>query len=233
MEVSAIVLAAGRGRRLGLGVPKPLVELVSCPIIIYSLKVLSRHPSIKEIVLVVNPKNRLKIRRAIQQYRIPKITRLVLGGRQRQDSVRKGLEAISPESELVLIHDAVRPFINRMMLNSVIEKAKKNGAAILGVPVKATVKEITISRSQLFVRSTLNRDNLYEIQTPQVFRRNFILGAYRRFGNTSATDDAMLVEKLGVPVSVVLGSYDNIKITTPQDLYVAQAILKDKRYKFS
>jgi 2-C-methyl-D-erythritol 4-phosphate cytidylyltransferase len=166
----------------------------------------------------------------LKKYRIRKIRAVVLGGKRRQDSVDKGLKAVSKEADWVLIHDGVRPFINKELISSVIKEAKKAGAAIVGVPVKATIKKLKTQslklKTKFVVEKTLNRDNLWEIQTPQVFKKDLILKAYKRFGNINVTDDAMLVEKMGIKPRVVLGSYNNIKITTPEDLVIAKAIAK-------
>lgn len=252
MYVSAIVLAGGLGLRfsrpdsftVGGGIPthkskmiesgkskipKPLIKINSKPIIIHCLDTLSKHPYIKDIILVVNTKNSRSIISKIRQYHIGKIRQVVKGGRRRQDSVINGLNAIDGRTDLVLIHDAVRPFIDKETLSSVIKEAKRCGAAIVGVPVKATIKQVSSLKSQVlgrYVEKTLNRDALWEIQTPQVFKKNLILKAYNKFGNLIVTDDSMLVEKLGIKVRVVLGSYNNIKITTPEDLIIAQAILR-------
>lgn len=221
MYVTAIVLAAGKGLRFKSKIPKPLVKIKSQPIIIYSLAALNIHPLIKDIVVVAEANNLRNITGRIKQYRINKVIQIVKGGLRRQDSVYQGLQAVDRRSDLVLIHDGVRPFINKDMVSRVIRKAKRYGAAIVGVPVKATIKKI---KSKFIVEKTLDRDNLWEIQTPQVFKKDLILKAYDKFRNSDVTDDAMLVEKLGVKVSVVLGSYSNIKITTPEDLVVAEAI---------
>ena len=240
MHVAAVVLAAGKGLRFSSArfkVPKPLVAIRGRPLIIYSLETLSRHPGIKDIILVVNPKNSGGIAEKARKYRIGKIKKLVFGGHRRQDSVANGLKHVNPKAGLVLIHDGVRPFINKEIVSSVIKEARKSGAAITGVPVKGTIKEVARSgshqvTSNFIVKKTLNRDALWEAQTPQVFRKDLILKAYKRFGREEVTDDASLVEKLGAKVSVVLGSYNNIKITTPEDLVIAKAIAKkliDKR----
>lgn len=231
MYITAIVLAAGEGLRFQSRVPKALIEINSQPIITYCLKVISKHPSIKDIVVVVNTQNRDKIIKAIKRHHIDKIVRVITGGRRRQDSVYQGLKAANNRAELVLIHDGVRPFITKDIISSVVRRAKDTGAAIVGVPVKATVKSVKVSKCQgikeeFMVEKTLNRKNLWEIQTPQVFRKDLILRAYENSGNADVTDDAMLVEKSGVKVSVVLGSCDNIKITTPEDLKLAEAILQ-------
>lgn len=223
-RVTAIVLAAGEGRRLKSKVPKPLVKINSRPVIIYALSVLNSHPDIDDIILVANPKNLSIIKDKIRKYRIRKVRKIVLGGRRRQDSVKNGLKATDPKTGLVLIHDGVRPFINKQIVSCVIKEAARSKAAIVGVPVKATIKEVR--KSQVVVEKTLDRDSLWEIQTPQVFDRELILKAYKKFGNKAVTDDASLVERLGVQVKIVMGSYKNIKITTPEDLKIAEAILK-------
>lgn len=222
MQVSAIVVAAGSGLRFKSKTPKVLIPINSRPILIYSLQVLSRHPLVKEIIVVVNAKSAQSITRKLRQYRIGKVSKIVEGGRRRQDSVLNGLKALGAGCGLVLIHDAARPFIDKGIILRLINKAKSSGAAIVGVPVKATIKE-TVSKTR--VKRTLDRDKLWEIQTPQVFDKELLLKAYKKFGNIDVTDDAALVEKLGAKINVVLGSYKNIKITTPDDLVIAKAIL--------
>ena len=229
MYTSAIVLAAGKGKRFSFQAKskntKLLAKINSKPVIIYSLESLSRHPWIKEIILVVNPDSRKQICAKIKQYRIGKISSIVDGGLRRQDSVSRGLKALNVEADIVLIHDAARPFVSEDLISRVILEAKKTGAAIAGVPVKATIKEVDNSQySVVRVKKTLDRKNLWEIQTPQVFKKNLILKAYKKFGHIDATDDAMLVEKLRAKVSIVMGSYENIKITTPEDLAMGEAI---------
>ncbi|PIP19284.1 MAG: 2-C-methyl-D-erythritol 4-phosphate cytidylyltransferase [Candidatus Omnitrophica bacterium CG08_land_8_20_14_0_20_41_16] len=243
MYVSAIVLAAGKGLRFSrpdrrgiprryVGrnpkIPKPLIKINSKPVIIYSLNTLSKHPAVKDIIVVVNALNQKDIVRKIRQYAITKVRQIVLGGKERQDSVRNGLKAMDSSTDLVLIHDAVRPFIMKGGISSVIKEAQNCGAAILGVPVKATIKSVASCQSSV-VSKTLNRENLWEIQTPQVFRKDLILEAYKRFGDREVTDDAALVEKLGAKVKLVRGSYFNLKITTPEDLVIAEAIVKRLR----
>lgn len=217
------MLAAGRGLRLQSKIPKPLARINSKPVIIYSLETLSRHPWIKDIILVVNSKNSKSIIKEIKKYRIKKIEKIIQGGRRRQDSVFNGLKALDNDTHLVLIHDAARPFIDKHTLTALIKTAKKSGAAIAGVPVKATIKRVS---DKFIVKKTIERKGLWEIQTPQVFKKNLILRAYKKFCKQDATDDALLVERLGEKVSVVLGSYNNIKITTPEDLKLAKVIAK-------
>lgn len=237
MYVTAVVVAAGKGLRLiqplraraGLKskVSKPLIKIDSKPIIVYSLNTLSKHPYIKDIIVVANRKNLEDIRNTIKQYRIKKVRAVVLGGRLRRDSVFNGLKATDSRTETVLIHDGCRPFIDEEMISSSIKAARKYKAAIVGVPVKATIKKAKgKSASITMVEKTVDRNNLWEIQTPQVFERSLILKAYKRFRNAGATDDAMLVEKLKAKVMLICGTYKNIKITTPEDLVIAKAIAK-------
>lgn len=235
-HVSAIILAAGRGLRFGKKISKPLVRIRSIPAIVYSLQAFSRHPLITDIVITVNAQNRKAIKALVRRYRIPKVHAVILGGVERRDSVANALEALQTSADMVLIHDSARPFIDQAMISTVIAETKKVGAAIVGVPVKATVKKIKsscverrvscVKIKSLIVEETIDRSNLYEIQTPQGFKTALIREAFKRFGKANVTDDAMLVEKLGKHVSVVMGSYYNIKVTTPEDMVLAEAIAK-------
>jgi 2-C-methyl-D-erythritol 4-phosphate cytidylyltransferase len=245
MFITAILLAAGKGLRLKSGISKALVEINSKPVVIYSLYSLSRHPGIKDIIVVANSSNLAGIRQKIKKYRIGKIKDVVLGGKERQDSVINGLKAIDKSTNLVLIHDAGRPFIDSFALSAAIKEARTYGAAILGVPVKATIKKVKSKtmparsaggpagrqelkvKSQFVVEETLDRSKLWEIQTPQVFKKDLILEAYKKHAHSPVTDDASLVERLGYKVRVVRGSYSNIKITTPDDLILAEAIARN------
>lgn len=222
MQVSAIVLAAGEGLRVKSKIPKPLIEINSRPMIVYSLEAFSRHPQIKEVIVVINSQNRRLIEEQIAKYRIIKVKKVVLGGKERQDSLGCGLKAVDKNTALVLIHDAARPFVEKKLISRLIIQAQKSGAAIAGVPVKATIK---LSGSGNIVKKTLKRSKLWEIQTPQVFKKSLIFKAYKKFSRIPVTDDASLVERLGVKVVIVPASYANIKITTPEDLLVAKSIL--------
>ncbi|MCX5708875.1 MAG: 2-C-methyl-D-erythritol 4-phosphate cytidylyltransferase [Candidatus Omnitrophica bacterium] len=231
MRVTAILLAAGKGKRFKSGVAKPLVKLGKSQIIDYSLKVLERHPKVTEIILVVNSGNIKPIATLVKKSGCKKVRELVLGGARRQDSVFNALNKVSPQSQLVLIHDSARPFVKLLEISVLITRAAKTGAAILGVPVKATIKQVTRSQGHkvtgnFTVERTLDRDCLWEIQTPQVFRKNLLFKAYRKFKDVDVTDDAAMVEKLKKRVDLIKGSYDNIKITTPEDLIIAEAIIK-------
>jgi 2-C-methyl-D-erythritol 4-phosphate cytidylyltransferase len=219
--VTAILLAAGKSLRFIKGRNKVLFKICGKPVIYYSLLVLSRHPKIDEIVVVSSSGILSKIKRLIKRHRINKVSKIILGGKERKDSVSNGLKELSLKTSLVVIHDAARPFINNKIITDSILAAKKRGAAVVGMPLKYTVKEI----SKGFVVKTLKREDIWEIQTPQVFKKEIILKAYKnKLGY--ATDDAVLVEKMGIRPVAVLGSYLNLKITTFEDIFFAEAILK-------
>ncbi|HNW39128.1 MAG TPA: 2-C-methyl-D-erythritol 4-phosphate cytidylyltransferase [Candidatus Omnitrophota bacterium] len=219
--LSAIIVAAGSGRRLKSVVSKPLVKIGKLPVINYSLSVLDKHPAISEIIVVVNAQNRPAIKRLLNNCSFKKVKPLVLGGKRRQDSVYRGLKAVSVNSAWVLIHDAARPFIDKAMISSVVSAAKKTGSAVVAVQPKATIK---LSQKNNIVQKTLDREKLWEIQTPQVFKKELIWRAYEKYAGSCVTDDAALIEKLGRPVELVRGKYENIKITTAEDLLLAGLI---------
>lgn len=240
MNVEAIVPAAGLGLRLGAGLPKPLVKIAHRPILIHTLCALSESKSIKRIILAVNREHLDKFRGVLKRFPVRKIIDLVLGGASRRESVENCLKQVAGDTDIILVHDAVRPFVSKDLIDRLLKEAKGKPAVISGVPVKATIKEVAGHRPQaaprprlvqadIFVKKTLKRENLWEIQTPQVFRRELLLEAYKKYPKIAAADDASLVERLGVKVKVIRGSYFNIKITTPEDLIIAQAIAKSLR----
>ena len=229
MKVEAIIPAAGLGLRLKsclpgrqAGVPKPLVKIAGKPIIAHTLCALSASNKIGRIVIAVHKDHFDKFNEILKRFPIKKRIDLVLGGATRRDSVENCLKTIESCADLILIHDAVRPFVSKDLITRLLKEAKTSPAVICGMPLKATIKQVT----GVFVEKTLNRDNLWEIQTPQVFRKDVLIKAYKEYTDKTVTDDASLVEKLGVRVSVIYGSYFNIKITTPEDLVFAKAIVK-------
>lgn len=225
MKVTAVVAAAGKGKRMG-GVEKIFIPLCGKPLVLHTLEALNNFSIINEIIVVVSRLSCEKVKREIvRRYHLRKVSQIVIGGATRTESVYKGLERINEETDLVLIHDGVRPFINNRIVTAAVREAMRSGAAVVSVPVTSTIKRVT---QGLAVDSTLARDRLWEIQTPQVFKRQLIKKAYRKaqLGGVQASDDSSLVEKMGHRVKIVAGSYDNIKITTPRDLAVAEAILK-------
>jgi len=221
MNTTAIIVAAGAGRRLGAGLPKAFVRLCGRPMVLCSLSAFQRHPGVGEIVLVVPPGyvDRLEAWRR----RYPKLSRIIAGGRERTDSVRAGLGALSPECRTVLVHDAARPLVSPGDISAVIAATARHGAAILAAPVADTVK---LARGRKILK-TVDRTGLWKAQTPQGFRRRLIEQAYARRGR--ATDDSLLLERAGVTVRLVPAKGENIKVTTTTDLEIATCLLLKKR----
>jgi 2-C-methyl-D-erythritol 4-phosphate cytidylyltransferase len=227
MSVAAVVLAAGKGRRFRSKVPKPFVRLGKRPVLVHSLEAFRREPGIREMIVVVSPGTMRAARSLLARCGLAE-AKVVSGGARRQDSVANALKALGPCSDYVLIHDAARPLIGVALVRKLIREARSSGAACLAVPVKATIKSVKRAGMRFVVVKTLDRKALWEVQTPQVFSTGLLREAYRRYGRQAVTDDASLVERLGHPVTVVEGSYSNIKITTPEDLAIAEALLKRK-----
>lgn len=218
-RVGAIIVAAGESRRMG-GVDKIFTPLLGVPLILHSLRVFNASPLVDYIVLVVSSARVDEARRLVEERGLLKVRAVCAGGARRQDSVRAGLDALPP-CAWVLVHDGARCCISPSLIEAGLEAVRESGAAIAAVPVKDTVKAVAEQR----VQSTLDRSALWAVQTPQVFRAELILDAHRRCQET-VTDDAAMVERLGVPVRVFMGAYDNLKVTTPDDLLLAEAILR-------
>lgn len=222
-KIQAVVAAAGQGTRLKAKRPKPLMMLNNKPLLAYSLEVFERS-SLVDSVVVVAPRDFLKhFEKAVRGLHCRKKIVCVAGGKRRCDSVRKGLMALDADTELVAVHDGARPFLTDELLRKCIQAAQRANAAVAAVPVKPTVKRV--DQRSLTVSETLKRDELWEIQTPQVFNKALLVKAYARLGKATPTDDAELVERLGIRPRIVPASYDNIKITTKEDLAFAQFLL--------
>jgi 2-C-methyl-D-erythritol 4-phosphate cytidylyltransferase len=222
-RVSAIVVAAGKGSRFNSRVSKPLAKLNGAPLVLFSLKVFLRHPRVFEIIVVANADNEDALRALIRRERITKVRALVRGGLRRQDSVRNGLQAVRKDADIVLVHDAARPFVSAGLITRLINKARKYKAAIPASPVISTIKKVDKAGN---VIATVDRSNLWQVHTPQAFDKALLIKAFQGFGRTKVTDEAMLIEKMGKKVRVVKDSSMNIKITTPEDLCIAQALAK-------
>ena len=234
--ITAIVLAAGRGSRMQSEIPKQYLKLGEYPVLYYSLQAFEKHPGIREIILVAAADDLTYVREEFaEKYHFKKIRKIIPGGKERYDSVEAGLNAA--ETEYVMIHDGARPCIDREILNRCIEDLLQFGANAAAVPVKDTIKMIDTDG---FSTSTPDRTTLWQIQTPQCFRRELLKKAYETFHrerkqdkSAKITDDAQLVELYGdgTRVKMTLGSYSNIKVTTPEDLTVALALLEAKTEK--
>lgn len=230
-RVVAIVPAAGRGKRLGPAKSKIFASINNRPLLFFVLHALSEHPLIREIILVCSRQTIDKARDLVGKNNFNKVTHIVLGGPTRKDSVANGLKCLElKKRKFVLIHDAARPFVNRSLISSVVKQAFKFNAAICAVPPKCTIKSAMSTREPLFIKQTLKRSILWEVHTPQVFRMDLLKEAFSRFRNLAVTDEAALLEKLGIKVKIVRSHYFNIKITTAEDLIFAKAIAKKFRW---
>ncbi len=211
---------------MGTAQSKPYLLLAGKPILLYTLLELERCSLIDEIVLIVE-QGEIEYARAsvVKNCKLEKVISIIAGGLKRQDSVWEGLKAVKDDCKLVMVHDGVRPFISQQMLTQSIEVALDCGASIVGVPAKDTVKLVSAQREVL---ETPDRKTVWLVQTPQTFSYAILLKAYERALQDGfyATDDASLVERLGVPIKIVEGSYENIKITTPEDLAMGEMILR-------
>lgn len=223
MKSTAIVLAAGKGKRMNSGIHKQYLLLAGRPVLCYSLEAFQKCPFIDEILLVAGAGEEEYCRHEIvDRYGYDKVSRILPGGRERYDSVYAGLKAAS-DCDYVYIHDGARPFVNGEMLSRAREAAEKYQACVVGMPVKDTIK---VMDSEGFASSTPERKSLFMVQTPQVFSYSVIRKAYDKVMSEKeiqVTDDAMMVEKaMNIKVKLVEGSYENIKITTPEDLKIAE-----------
>lgn len=226
-NVSVILAAAGLGVRMGGDVKKPYLCVKGKPILQHSLEKFLDVNGIREIVIVVGTDELTNVRDEWKDKytECGVLVNIVPGGRRRQDSVYEGLKHLGPQTEIVLVHDAVRPIVTGEMIEAVINRAGASGAAILAVPVNATVKEV---EGKGKIIRTVDRERLWMAQTPQGFKKDILLRAYDALlkEGVEVTDDAQAVERLGHPVEIVPGSRTNIKITTPDDLVLAEALIR-------
>ena len=223
MSVCAVVPAGGTGTRMGGIVPKQFLELDGKPILYYTLKTLQDCGIISELILVVPEKEYDNA--CIDWLGKPEIvTKVVVGGEKRQDSVYNGFCELSPQTEIVLVHDGVRPFLSHQMIKESVDAAREYGAAITAIPVNDTIKRVDDSG---LVSQTVDRDGLWRVQTPQVFRYELLQEAFKKANSEKfyGTDEGTLIEHLGKPVKVVEGSEQNIKITRPEDLRLSEIFI--------
>jgi 2-C-methyl-D-erythritol 4-phosphate cytidylyltransferase/2-C-methyl-D-erythritol 2,4-cyclodiphosphate synthase len=226
MSVGVIIVAAGQGRRMGASVPKPLLDLGGQSILRRSVSVFDSHPAVRALVVVLPERLVASGPSLVGDTARP--CSFVAGGARRQDSVRQGFAALPAECPIVLVHDAARPFAGSQLIDRVIAAAGEAGAALPAVPARDTVKRV--DRGTLLVRETIPRDEVWLAQTPQGFRRDVLAAAVALGGSDAdATDEAMLVERAGYPVRVVDGDPANLKITSPEDLKAAEAMVATAR----
>lgn len=228
LKSSVIIVAAGKGKRMGRDYNKQYIILENKPILAHTIEKFENNCYIDEIILVVgNDEVNFVKENIVQKYNFKKITSIIEGGLERQDSVYNGLQSASKDCNIVLVHDGARPFITDETIEKGIQVAKESGACVVAVPVKDTIK---IINENMEVVNTPDRETLWAVQTPQIFAYTLLMEAYKKIQNRNikVTDDAMLVEKLGYTIKIIEGSYENIKITTPEDLILGEGILKKK-----
>lgn len=219
-QVGAVIVAAGRSARME-GVDKLFAPLGGRPLLAHALAAFEAAEAVDRLVLVLSRENLERGRALAAQLRLAKLEAVVAGGERRQDSVREGLRALGP-CRWVVVHDGARPLVEPSLIARGVEAARGTGAAVAAVPVADTIKEVDEGG---LVRRTPDRARLWAVQTPQVFRRDLLERAHREIV-LDVTDDAAMVELLGNPVAVYPGSHRNIKVTTPVDLAVAEALLR-------
>mgnify|MGYP001299844092 CR=1 FL=1 len=225
MNYQVVIPAAGQGKRMKAKKNKLLMELRGLPVIIHTLKVFESDPWCEGIILVAKQQEKDIFLTLVKQYGITKVQSITTGGRERQHSVQKGLKMLK-NCNVVLVHDGARPFITIKVIHKLVDQLTEFPAAIAAVPVKDTIKKGTGG----LVTETIDRSSLWSVQTPQAFRVPVLLKAHDAAERDSflGTDDSSLVERLGFPVQIVEGDYDNIKLTTPEDLLFAEAILNKR-----
>jgi 2-C-methyl-D-erythritol 4-phosphate cytidylyltransferase len=229
MRTVAIVPAAGSGSRMDRELSKQYLSLGGMPLLVRTLKVFDECPLVDALLVVVPPQDIEFVRNTVlAPWKLKKVAGVLPGGKERQDSVRAGVEALDRETDLVIIHDAVRPFITLEVISQCVRAARDEGAVTVGVPAKDTVKEVSPDGR---VMRTCDRSRMWLTQTPQVFRREIIENAHRAAARDGfrGTDDTSLVERLGIAVRMIRGEYSNIKITTPDDLILAETLLAVRR----
>ncbi len=228
-KIWAVIPSAGSGSRMGKAVHKQFIELRGKAILVWTLAIFQKMTEVEGIVLISSEEDRPQCEELIRTYHLDKVKDVVLGGATRQASVRNGLRAVPKECDIVLIHDGARPFVRKEEILSTIRAAEDFGGALLAVPVKDTIK---IAGDDGTVEDTPIRSRLWAAQTPQTFLLSEILSAHEKalaMGDESCTDDSQIMEKYGNRrVKIVEGSYTNIKLTTPEDLNLAEEILNER-----
>lgn len=227
MKNSVIIVAAGNGKRMKSAIAKQYIELKGRTILSYTVETFNKSDYIDEIILVTG-RDAIDFVKGeiVKRYNFEKVKAVVEGGSERQYSVYNGLKEVSLDTDVVLIHDGVRPFVEDKYIMELESIAFEFGGCVLGAPVKDTIK---VCDSENNIIDTPKRDTLWLAQTPQCFKYDIILRAYEKAMSEGyiGTDDSMLVEKIGVKIKMVKGDYNNIKITTPEDLYMGEVILEN------
>jgi 2-C-methyl-D-erythritol 4-phosphate cytidylyltransferase len=228
LKTVALIAAAGQGKRMGSKLNKQYLPLLGKPVLAHTLEVFQQHPLIDDIIVIAT-KDEVEFckKEVVEAFDFNKVSQIVAGGQERQDSIYRGLQSLPEECDLVVVHDGARPLVTPQILTEAIKEAQLSKASVVAVPVKDTIKQVN---REGFVEKTLNRAELVSVQTPQVFKKEIILKAYEEAFKKGiyGTDDASLVELWGIKVKVVMGSYENIKITTPEDIELALSLIRGR-----
>ncbi|HEV1995392.1 MAG TPA: 2-C-methyl-D-erythritol 4-phosphate cytidylyltransferase [Candidatus Acidoferrum sp.] len=235
-RIAAILPAAGLGTRMGIETPKQFLELDGTPIVIHSLRRIASCPQVTDIIVATRADEVGRVEERIAREKFKQVVRVVKGGDSRQDSVAAALREVPNDTEIVLVHDAVRPFVTAEQIARVIEEARRCEAAILGIPAMDTVKEVkraSLPEDVALITGTVPRERIVLAQTPQAFATKLLKEAFARAqaDGVHASDEAGLVERMGHDVHVVLGSESNMKITKPADMDLARFYLERERKK--
>ena len=220
--VSCIVAAGGSGSRMGADKNKLLLEIDDVPVLCYTLMALQNSESISEIIISAREEDIIEIAHIAEEASITKLKTIVKGGKTRTESVLAAAKEIDEKCDLVMVHDGARPFVTDEIISDTVKAAEEYGAAACGVKPKCTLKSI----ENEFITDTVDREKTVEIQTPQVFSKELFLKMYSDEGVTDATDDCALAERFGAKIYVTQGSYKNIKITTPEDMEIAEIFIR-------
>ena len=230
-QVCTLIPAAGKGHRMQHAVKKPYIELAEKPILSHTIQRFEQNSAVDAIFVIVDETDFAACHATVlEPYAFTKVQRLVAGGATRQESVQNGIHALPADTDFVIVHDGVRPFVTDATIFACLAAADEYGAAIAAVPVKDTIK---VANSDSFVLETPTRERLWTVQTPQVFRKSLLIEAHQTAAQRqlTATDDAGLVEQLGFPVKLVHGNYENLKITTQVDLQIAAVLLENQVFE--
>ena len=226
---SAVIVAAGLGSRMGKEINKQYLLLGERPILYHTISAFDKCSDIDEIIIVIGKgEEDLVAERIISRYQLSKPFKVVFGGSTRQKSVYAGMKAVDDNATIIAIHDGARPLITPEEISLTVKSAKEFGCGVLAVPIKETLKKVSDAE---YIDKTIARELLYTAQTPQTFRREIVFDAHEKAieSGLEGTDDSYLCERAGYKVRIVEGSYDNIKITTPQDLIVAKQLLEYRK----
>jgi 2-C-methyl-D-erythritol 4-phosphate cytidylyltransferase len=228
VNITVIILAAGKGKRMKSKTNKQYLMINNKPVLAHAIDKFEKAPSVTNIILVVGENEKEYVNKEIiDRYNYKKIEKVVKGGKERQDSVYNGINKISDKTDIVLIHDGARPLVDVNSIETLIKEVKVNGACILGVKIKDTIKVVDLNNN---IQETPNREYLYAAQTPQGFHKDIIKNAYNKGmqHNKIFTDDSMIVEEYeNIKVKIVEGNYKNIKITTQEDIELAEKYIED------